>query len=177
MPWVWFELTIPAFERAATVIGNACMDGLGRITETTIRLLCVPAEMRNLHVPEYCSFSQPSRWQWKLYVRVLGLLWGGVRIANCTASKSTTTGRSNIPGTESSVTYSVSRTNSWVSESWRPAFGPTQPPIQSVLRALSSGVKRPRCEADHSPPTSTKVKKMWIYTSDSSIRLYDVVLN
>jgi hypothetical protein len=27
------------------------------------------------------------------------------------------------------------------------------------------GVKRPGSEADHSPPTSTKVKKIWIYTS------------
>jgi hypothetical protein len=28
-----------------------------------------------------------------------------------------------------------------------------------------SGVKRPRREADHSPPTSAEVKKTWIYTS------------
>jgi hypothetical protein len=27
------------------------------------------------------------------------------------------------------------------------------------------GVKRPRREADHSPPTNAEVKKMWIYTS------------
>jgi hypothetical protein len=27
------------------------------------------------------------------------------------------------------------------------------------------GVKRPGCEADHSPPVSAEVKKMWIYTS------------
>jgi hypothetical protein len=27
------------------------------------------------------------------------------------------------------------------------------------------GVKRPGREADHSPPTSAEVKKMWIYTS------------
>ncbi|PNF15401.1 hypothetical protein B7P43_G00944, partial [Cryptotermes secundus] len=33
--------------------------------------------------------------------------------------------------------------------------------------ALSPGVKRPGCEADCSPPTSSKVKKMWIYTSTS----------
>jgi hypothetical protein len=26
-------------------------------------------------------------------------------------------------------------------------------------------LKRPGCEADHSPPTSAEVKKMWIYTS------------
>jgi hypothetical protein len=32
-------------------------------------------------------------------------------------------------------------------------------------RAFYPGVKRPGCEADHSPPTSAEVKKMWIYTS------------
>jgi hypothetical protein len=30
---------------------------------------------------------------------------------------------------------------------------------------LSQGVKRQELEADHSSPTSAKVKKMWIYTS------------
>jgi hypothetical protein len=32
-------------------------------------------------------------------------------------------------------------------------------------RELSAGVKRPESEADHSPPASAEVKKMWIYTS------------
>jgi hypothetical protein len=31
--------------------------------------------------------------------------------------------------------------------------------------ALSPGVKRQRREADHSPPASAEVKKIWIYTS------------
>jgi hypothetical protein len=31
--------------------------------------------------------------------------------------------------------------------------------------AFSPSVKRPECEADHSPPTSAKVKETWIYTS------------
>jgi hypothetical protein len=44
-------------------------------------------------------------------------------------------------------------------------WGPPQPPIQWVLGALSPGVKWPGREADHSPPTSAEVKKMWIYTS------------
>jgi hypothetical protein len=47
----------------------------------------------------------------------------------------------------------------------RPALGPTQPPIQWVLGALSPGVKRQGREAGHSPPTSVEVKKTWIYTS------------
>jgi hypothetical protein len=45
------------------------------------------------------------------------------------------------------------------------ALGSTQPPIQWVPGALSPGVKRPGREADHSPPTSAQVKKMWIYAS------------
>jgi hypothetical protein len=42
---------------------------------------------------------------------------------------------------------------------------PTQPPIQWVPGSHSPGVKRPEREANHSPPTSAEVKKMWIYTS------------
>jgi hypothetical protein len=41
----------------------------------------------------------------------------------------------------------------------RPVLGPTQPPIQWVLGAISLGVKRPRREADHSPPFSAEVKE------------------
>jgi hypothetical protein len=41
----------------------------------------------------------------------------------------------------------------------RMALGPTQSPIQCVLGALSVGVKRPGREADHSPPSSAKVKE------------------
>jgi hypothetical protein len=37
--------------------------------------------------------------------------------------------------------------------------GPTQPPIQWIPGALSVTVKRPGCEADHSPPSSAEVKK------------------
>jgi hypothetical protein len=51
------------------------------------------------------------------------------------------------------------------SKSSRLALGSTQPPIQWVPGALSARVKRPGREADHSPPTSAEVNKMWIYTS------------
>jgi hypothetical protein len=51
------------------------------------------------------------------------------------------------------------------SMSSRPALGSTQPPIQWVPGALSLGVKQPGHEANHSPPASAKIKKMWIYTS------------
>jgi hypothetical protein len=41
----------------------------------------------------------------------------------------------------------------------RPVLGLTQPPIQWVPGALSLAVKRPGCEADHSPPSSAEVKE------------------
>jgi hypothetical protein len=47
----------------------------------------------------------------------------------------------------------------------RSALGSTQPPIQWVPGVLSLGVKRQGCEADHSPPASAEVKKMWNHTS------------
>jgi hypothetical protein len=45
----------------------------------------------------------------------------------------------------------------------RIALGPTQPPIQRVPRALSLRVKRPGRQADHSLPSSAKVKNSWSY--------------
>jgi len=41
----------------------------------------------------------------------------------------------------------------------RPALGPTQPPIQWILQALSLGVKQLGREADLSPPSSAEVKE------------------
>jgi len=38
-------------------------------------------------------------------------------------------------------------------------LGPTQPPIQWVPGDLSLGVKQPGCKADHSPPSTPKVKE------------------
>jgi len=37
--------------------------------------------------------------------------------------------------------------------------------IQLVPGALSLGVKRPRCEPDHSSPLSAEVENAWRYTS------------
>jgi hypothetical protein len=47
----------------------------------------------------------------------------------------------------------------------RLALGHTQPPSQWVPWVISLGVKLLGCEADHSLPSSTKVKNAWIYTS------------
>jgi hypothetical protein len=46
----------------------------------------------------------------------------------------------------------------------RMALGPTQPPIQWVTGALSLGIKQLGHEADHSPPSSAKIKNVWSYT-------------
>jgi hypothetical protein len=51
------------------------------------------------------------------------------------------------------------------SKSSRPALRSTQPPIQWVPGALSPGIERLGREADHSPPASAAVMKMFIYTS------------
>ena len=47
----------------------------------------------------------------------------------------------------------------------RPALGPTQPPLQWVLRMLSLTVMQPQHEADHSHSSSVQVKNEWLYTS------------
>jgi hypothetical protein len=52
----------------------------------------------------------------------------------------------------------------------------TQPSIQCIPEALSPGVKRPGREADHSPPTSAEVKKIWIYTSTSTYAFMSLCL-
>jgi hypothetical protein len=44
-------------------------------------------------------------------------------------------------------------------------WGPPNLPIEWVPGALSSAIKLPEREADHSRLTSAEVKKMWIYTS------------
>jgi hypothetical protein len=41
----------------------------------------------------------------------------------------------------------------------RLTLGPTQPPVQWVLEVLSLRVKQPGHEADHSSPSSAKVKE------------------
>jgi hypothetical protein len=66
--------------------------------------------------------------------------------------------------------------NVYFSMSCRPALGPTQPPIQWVPRAVSSGVKRSGYEPDHSP-TSVEDKKTPFYATTHPLRLYGIVFN
>jgi hypothetical protein len=58
----------------------------------------------------------------------------------------------------------------------RPALGPTHSTVQWVPMALSLGVKKPGHEADHSPPSSAKVKNAWSYTSTPQVYLHGLVL-
>jgi hypothetical protein len=51
------------------------------------------------------------------------------------------------------------------SKSSIPAPGATQPLIQWIPETFSLGVKQSGPEADHSPPSSAEVKKIWIYRS------------
>jgi hypothetical protein len=44
------------------------------------------------------------------------------------------------------------------STAFRPTLGPIHPLNQRVQGALTMGVKRPRCEADHLPPSIAEVK-------------------
>jgi hypothetical protein len=59
----------------------------------------------------------------------------------------------------------------------RMALGPTQSPIQWVPGPLSLVIKRPGCEADHSPPSSAEVKECVELYLHSPIRLHGVVLS
>jgi hypothetical protein len=59
----------------------------------------------------------------------------------------------------------------------RTAPGPTQPPIQWVIGALSLGAKRPGHEADHSPPYRAEVKECVELYIPSPIRLHGVVFS
>jgi hypothetical protein len=45
-----------------------------------------------------------------------------------------------------------------LSIAYRPALGPTQPPIQRVLGGFFSGLNWPGREADQSPPSSAEIK-------------------
>jgi hypothetical protein len=54
----------------------------------------------------------------------------------------------------------------------RLALEPTQHPVSWVQGTLTSGLKWPGREADHTPPYSAKVKNMC-----RSIHLHDMVLN
>jgi hypothetical protein len=57
------------------------------------------------------------------------------------------------------------------------AMGPTHPPVQWVLRALSLwGLKQLGNEDDYSPPSYTEVKNVWRYTSTPLYILYIMVL-
>jgi hypothetical protein len=45
------------------------------------------------------------------------------------------------------------------------AIQDTRHPIQLILGVLFQGVRWPKCKAEHSPPSSAKVKNVWSFTS------------
>jgi hypothetical protein len=57
------------------------------------------------------------------------------------------------------------------------ALGPTQPPIQWVLGALSLGVKQLGPEADHLPPSNAYIIECMELYSTPPIRLHGVTLS
>jgi len=59
----------------------------------------------------------------------------------------------------------------------RLALGPTQPPVQWVLGALSLGVKQPVHAADLSFPSSADVKNTRIYTPIPPVHLHGMMLS
>jgi len=59
----------------------------------------------------------------------------------------------------------------------RTALGPTQSPIQWVPGALYLRVKRPRCEADSSPPSSERGQECMELYLRFPVRIHGVVLS
>jgi hypothetical protein len=64
-----------------------------------------------------------------------------------------------------------------LSTSSRPVLEPTQPPIPWITRALFPGIKRPRREGDHPPPTTAEVKEYMELYIHFLICLHSIVLN
>jgi len=54
----------------------------------------------------------------------------------------------------------------------RQVLGPTQHTIQWVPRALSSEIKKPKCESVHSPASNAEFENEWSDTSTSPVRLH-----
>jgi hypothetical protein len=73
------------------------------------------------------------------------------------------------------VDFRQGQDNFFFSIASRTALWPNQPPVQKVLGAASTGVKRQGREADHSPPSSAEIKTEGI--SPLPIRLHGVGLN
>ena len=57
----------------------------------------------------------------------------------------------------------------------RPALGPTQPPIQGY-RVSFPGVKRPRRDVNHPPPSSAEVKERVELCPISTLGLHSLFL-
>jgi hypothetical protein len=74
------------------------------------------------------------------------------------------TGRSGFDSRQKVEVFLLATESRPTLEPWVPGF-------------LSSGVKQPGREADHSPPPSAEVKNAWSYKSAPPISIHVVVLN
>ena len=59
----------------------------------------------------------------------------------------------------------LTQTSFFFFQTFTPALGHTQHPIQRISGTLSPGAKRPWREADYSPPSSVKIKNILSYNS------------
>jgi hypothetical protein len=113
---------------------------------------------RKLPHPRQYSYSETLSFRLKVFVHVFLHVTSSMRSRYSDWLRAgRPTGRNSSPGGSKNFLFS---------SSCRPALGSTQPPI----RAMDTGgsfprVKRLEHEADHSPPVSAEVKKIWIYTS------------
>jgi hypothetical protein len=75
-----------------------------------------------------------------------------------------------------SKTTSLFIRRSWTKFILLPFTHSSDRPFNGYQGFLPWGVKRPRPEADHPPPSSAEVRNAWSYTSTLSIRLHGLVL-
>jgi hypothetical protein len=107
----------------------------------------------------WCSFPSEATWLKKLHVLIDSLI--GIGLDDRGSRVQFSAGAENF-----SLHHRVQRGSGAHPASYPMGTG-----------TLSLGVKRPRREADHSPPSSAEVKNEWSYTSTPPIRLHGVVLS
>jgi hypothetical protein len=90
------------------------------------------------------------------------LFWAGIAQSYSAGLRVRWSGFESRQGLGIFLFTTASRTDLW----------PAQSPIQWLLGALSLGVKRPVCEADHSPPYSAQAKNSWSCTSTPNMPLW-----
>jgi hypothetical protein len=160
MPRVGFEPAIPLFERAeavhaldraATVIGPVPLSTPQIPYDLTLARILV-RRGRKLAMARPLNILCLRPWRWS---RAFRRVWNFVMLHGV-SRRDSVLGIATVYGLDDlELGVRVPVRSGIVSTSSRPALGFIQPPIQWV----------PGREADHSPPDSAEVKKLWIYTS------------